>query len=137
MGAKENEAIARRGIEAWNANDWETMERDTAPGIEVVAPEGWPESGRFVGWPAVRRQFQRLKESWSEERIEITEIESAGDQVLATTRWVGKGDASGLDLDLQTWAVYTMCHGKTLRIEFFLDGGQARRAAGLEPRSAK
>jgi ketosteroid isomerase-like protein len=128
MGEKETEAIVRRAIEAWNADDWETMERLNAPDIEVVAPEGWPESGTSVGWPGVRRQFERLKESWRDEHVEIKEVESAGDQVLVTTRWLGKGQSSGLDLDLGIWALFAIRHGVTVRIRYFLDEAEARRA---------
>jgi hypothetical protein len=76
MGEKETEAIVRRAIEAWNAD----------------------------------------------------EVESAGDQVLVTTRWLGKGQSSGLDLDLGIWALFAIRHGVTVRIRYFLDEAEARRA---------
>jgi ketosteroid isomerase-like protein len=135
MGERENEALARRAAEAWNANDWETLERLNAPDLVVNAPAGWPEAGTLVGWPAARRQFERLKDSWSDEHAEITQIESAGDQVLVATRWLGKGQSSGLDLDLGIWVVYTIRDGVMVRHQYFLDEAEARRASRIRAES--
>jgi ketosteroid isomerase-like protein len=132
MSEAENEAAVRAGLAAWNANDWEALERLNASDIEIIAPEGWPESGKFEGWPAVRRQFERLKDSWSEEHVELVSLESRGDKVLVQSRWLGKGEGSGLDLDLGVWVVYTFEDGRIVRLEYFLEEAPARRAAGLE-----
>jgi hypothetical protein len=53
-----NESVFRRSIEAWNAGDWQTLGSRWEEGGEIVAPEGWPESGVFRGWPAIREQFE-------------------------------------------------------------------------------
>jgi ketosteroid isomerase-like protein len=128
----QGEAVVLRGVEAWNANDWNALEAITSPDVVVVAPEGWPESGEFVGWPAARRQFERLKDSWSEERVEIIGIESTGDWVLLHCRWTGKGQGSGLDFDFDTWMAVLVREGMQARIEYFLDEAPARRATGIE-----
>lgn len=133
MGEVENEALVRRAIDAWNADDWEAMEALCHRDITITAPRQWPETGDTEGWPGVRRQFERLKESWSEERIEPVEYRTAGDMVLVAGRWMGRAAASGLNLDLRTWVVYRIVHGAIRWMGFFLAEGEALGAAGLPP----
>ncbi len=43
MGPEAREAMVRRSIEAWNADDWEKrLEAIWSPDGTIVAPEGWP-----------------------------------------------------------------------------------------------
>ena len=77
MDQAHREELARRSIEAWNADDWEEglaaiWSRD---GL-IVSPEGWPESGEFRGWPAMVEQWRRIKGSWAEERVDVIETEA-------------------------------------------------------------
>jgi ketosteroid isomerase-like protein len=126
-----NEAIARRAIETWNENDWDAMQALCHPDVSATAPRQWPESGDEKGWPAVRRQYERLKESWSEEHVEILGLRAAGATVLVHCRWVGKAATSGLDLDLETWLVCRFEDARIVWMGFFLEQGEALRAAGI------
>jgi hypothetical protein len=57
----DREALARRSIEAWNADDWEEqLSALWSPDGTIVSPEGWPESGEFRGWPAMVEQRRRV-----------------------------------------------------------------------------
>jgi ketosteroid isomerase-like protein len=136
MGEKQNEEIARRAVEAWNAGDWDRMEALNSPQIEIVAPKEWPEGGTFSGWDAVRRQFERLKDSWSVERYAIDAVESAGDKVLVVGRWIGTGEASGLDLDLRLCFIDTIEGDRIIRVEYYLLEDDARRAFSMEEEGA-
>jgi ketosteroid isomerase-like protein len=126
-------ALVRRAVDAWNANDWELIESLNHPDVTIRAPDGWPESGEFHGWSAVRRQFERLKDAWSEERIEPIEIRPLdGGKVFLRAQWRGHGGASGLELDMEIDVIYTLRAGKLARSEFFIDPDAARRAAAGE-----
>lgn len=115
--------------EAWNAKDWNAMKGVFDPDAEVVAPPGWPEAGEFRGWPAVRDQFKRLIDAWTEERTEVVSLEAIGDVVVYHGRWLGRGDASGLPLDLEFWCVCDTRHGRLTRVRYFFDGEHARAVA--------
>lgn len=130
MTAEENIEVVRRANAAWNGNDWEELEALTDPDVEAVAPEGWPETEGFKGWPAVRRQYERLKDM-EHERAELMEIESVGGQrVLSRVRWTGTGRGSGLEIDTSLWVLQKVDGGRIARIEFFLDEKLAKQAAG-------
>jgi ketosteroid isomerase-like protein len=124
----ENARKVRRLVEAWNLGDWSVGEALSSPDLVVFPPRGWPEGAEFEGWEAAERQYERLKEAWTQEGLEIERLEERGDTVLLQVRWTGKGEASGLDLDLHVWVLYQFRDGLNTRVEFFLDEGEARQA---------
>ena len=130
--AESNAEVVRRSVEGWNSSDWGLVESLCWPDVEGIAPKQWPEAEDSVGWPAFRRQMERLKDSWVEDRVELESVqEIAEDVVLVHCRWITRGDASGIELNLETWMVWRFRDGKAVRIEYFLDRKEASAAAGL------
>jgi ketosteroid isomerase-like protein len=129
--SEQNVETAERLIEGWNQADWGLIESLFWPDAETQAPEGWPEAEDPKGWPAIRRQFERLKESWSEDRFELETTEAVGDDVvLQHGHWRTRGTKSGIDVDFEVWIISRFRDGKIERAEFYLDEEQAMRAAG-------
>ena len=121
----------KRAIDAWNRADWRTLEGFTWPDAEAKAPEGWPEPEDPTGWPAILRQFERLKEDLEDDRYETEEVELLGDdRVFVHGHWRGKGKGSGIDVDLEIWAIYGFRQDKIARIDFFIDEAKAMQAVG-------
>lgn len=129
--SQENVELMRRAHEAWNRNDWVTLERCHDPDVIVVAPDGWPEGEGARGWEETRRQYERLKDAWEVERNEIDEIREIDDRVLVRHRWITSGRASGVEQELPMANVATVEHGRIVEIRYFLDPAQALEAAGL------
>jgi ketosteroid isomerase-like protein len=128
---KSNIELAQEANDAWNRSDWETMEALYWPDAEAVAPKGWPEAEDSLGWEAVLRQFERLKDSWTEEHFELESVEAIDDQrVLQYGRWRAVGKESGIPLDLELWIIAVFRDGKVAKIVFFLERDEAMRAAG-------
>jgi ketosteroid isomerase-like protein len=128
--ADSNADKVRSSIDGWNCSDWELVETLCWPDVVGIAPKGWPEAEDSQGWPAFRRQIERLKDSWVEDRVELRSLEELSeDTVLVHCRWLARGDASGIELDLETWMVWRFRDGKAARIEYFLDGDEAAAAA--------
>ena len=65
--SQENGKIVRHAFDAWNRNDWATLERCHRPDVIIVAPDGWPEAGGARGWEETRQQYERLKDAWGVE----------------------------------------------------------------------
>jgi ketosteroid isomerase-like protein len=126
----DNVRAVRRLVGAWNADDWSVGEALSDPNLVVYPPQGWPEGAELRGWPAAVRQYERLKDAWTQDRLEITGLEDGDDKVLLSVHWTGKGEASGLDLDLPIWVVYEFRDGLNTRVDFFLDEVDARAAFG-------
>jgi ketosteroid isomerase-like protein len=129
MDAKERETLVRRSIDAWNSDDWEEGLRAIwDPEGRIVAPEGWPESGTFEGWSAMLDQWRRIKDSWATEQVEIEELRSVGDRVLADLRWKLRGEASGAPVEVEVAFVCEFRGARLVRMEYFLERDAARRA---------
>lgn len=127
----QNAEVVRRSIEAWNRSDWDTLESQFWPDIEMIAPKEWPEAEDAYGWPAYRRQIERLKDSWVEESVELISLEEVStDLFLAQNRWRVRGDASGIELDMETWMIWRFRGDRAARVEYYLDRDEAVNAAG-------
>jgi ketosteroid isomerase-like protein len=127
---EDREALAQRSIDAWNSEDWEEQLRAIwSPDGVIVSPEGWPEAGEFEGWPAMVEQWRRVKGSWAEERVDVIEVESIGDRVLAQLRWTMRGESSGAPLEVDVAIVCEVSGDRLSRMSYFLDRKSARRAA--------
>ncbi len=124
----ENVDLVNRWTDAWNRDDWEMLAALSDPDVTTVAPEQWPESEILEGWEALRQQIERLKDSWEEERIELDEIREAGDTVVVRSRWVTRGKASGVPLELPMTTVSTVTNGRVARLEFHVGHAAADRA---------
>jgi ketosteroid isomerase-like protein len=118
-------------IAAFSKGDWVTLESFYWPDAEAQAPEGWPEAENARGWPAMRRQFERLKDSWEEDSFEVLSAEDLGEErVFLAGIWHTRGKGSGIEVDLETWVLATLREGRISRIEFYIDREKAMRAAG-------
>ncbi|MGH2952247.1 MAG: nuclear transport factor 2 family protein [Solirubrobacterales bacterium] len=125
----DREQLAHGFLTAWNDRDWTALERLCHPVIVIQAPEGWPETGEFHGWAAVRAQWERLKEPFDDDRVEYLDVEDLDDETMLThTRWRGTG-ASGLEMDLEAWLVIRFRGDLLIRVEYYFDEAKAREAA--------
>jgi ketosteroid isomerase-like protein len=118
--------VVRGAIGAWNRNDWEELTRLQDPDVTLEAPADWPESGTFQGRDDTNVQFDRLKDPWDEERIEVDDLQSRGEQVLVTVRWVTVGKASGITNEMPMCVLYTVNDGKMTRVRFTRNADEAR-----------
>lgn len=71
MGEADNEQVVRQAGDAWNADDYDAMEALCHPDVGITTPQQCPETRDFNGWPAIQRQYERIKDPWSEEQIEL------------------------------------------------------------------
>ena len=129
--SQENVELVRRGFEAWNAGDMETL-RDVFchPDMILRNPEGWPEPGPFVGREAVLRQWKQQRETWDADSLEATsDFIDAADRVVVRFIWHGAGH--GPESNLELTAVYTIRDARVHYQEYFWDHADALETLGL------
>jgi ketosteroid isomerase-like protein len=66
--SQENVKLVRAGFEAWNTGDMDALRELYDPAVVLRNPEGWPESGPFVGREAVMRQRELQRENLGRRR---------------------------------------------------------------------
>jgi ketosteroid isomerase-like protein len=132
--SQENVEAFRRGLEAGNRGDVETL-------LEVLDPEvAWRsalhsllggEATVYRGHDGVREMLRDLYEAFDEIHFEISEIRDLGDRLVAIGRSRARGGASGADVESPIGFVTEFKNGKAISIRNYLDPKDALEAAGL------
>jgi len=128
--SQENVDIVRAGMEAWNARDMDALRETYAEDVVTWPPDGWPEAGPFIGRDLVMRQWERMRELWDEDEVEMrTDYLEAADRVAVRMIWHWKGPAP--EADSEATALFTIRNGKIRVAEFFWNYAEALETAGL------
>ena len=119
----------RRAYEAFNRDDFDTAIKIAHPDVEFVPPGG---QSPLRGADALRAWME--PEAMVDQRIEPREFRINGNRVLVRQHTSARGAESGIELDLETWAIWTLDEdGRVTRLESFLihEEAEALEAAGL------
>jgi ketosteroid isomerase-like protein len=126
----EGAQIVREGYRLWNENRLdEAMQRFWHPKAVVYHPPGWPEPGPSIGREAAAAQFERVREDFDVDRLEILELRDIDGVVVLRAQWITRGRASGLDATIELSSVYWFEGGMISRNAFYWDHEQALQAA--------
>ena len=131
MDERDEEIIARLqgSYDAFNRGDFDAATEVAHPRIEFVRPGGQP---LVKGAEAWRRWMQ--PDAFDEQVIEPLEFSVTGNKVLVRAHAWGRGAGSGIEVDVDFWAVWALNDdGLATRLEWYLDNeeAEAREAAGL------
>jgi ketosteroid isomerase-like protein len=130
--SQENVEIVRKLFDAFNRGDYAAALAALAPDIEWHAPSGVSIGEEiYRGHHAVQRAFVLWLDAWETYRFEPTELLDRGDNVVVTGTQIGRGRGSGVEINLQTFNVFTLRNGKIIRMRTFDDRAAALEAAGL------
>jgi ketosteroid isomerase-like protein len=129
--SQENVEVVCEGVARFAARDIAGLAELYSPDAFVIAPEGWPEGGRFEGRDAVMRQFARVQEEWGSQSMRVERERSGGDWVVAKLIWNAEGLASGVPLMMSIVGAYRLEAGRIAEIRFFWDFDEALEAVGL------
>src|SRR5215475_3066335 len=69
------------------------------------------ETGATYGLNAIRDNFERWKSTFGEIDVTVEEIIDAGDRVVHSAHWRGRGSGSGIKVDARYYEVYTLRDG--------------------------
>ncbi len=121
--------ILRSAYDALNRMDFDAATARLHPEVEFVRPGGL---GTLRGADAVRAWVE--PDALENQQWEPLEFRIHGDKALVRQRVSARGAGSGIELDLETWAVWTFDDtGLVTRVAaYFIDQeGEALEAAGL------
>jgi ketosteroid isomerase-like protein len=130
--SQENVATCRRALDAVNRRDRPSFLALCDPEIEDVPPQSWPESGMTRGPEAVWKLYVDNTDVWEQVAFQYVELFPAGDdRTVGEVRGEVRGKESGAAVTWSFWQVVTFRHGKTRRIAWFGERGEALAAAGV------
>lgn len=122
-------ARLQRAYEAFNRGDFDGATELAHPEIEFVRPGGL---STLRGMEALREWME--PDAFETQEVKPLEFTVEGDKVLVHQHTRARGAGSGIEMDLDSWAVWTLNDaGLATRLEFYLhhQKAEALQAVGL------
>jgi ketosteroid isomerase-like protein len=126
--SRENVEIVRRMMWAFE-NDADAFKSFLSPdGVWFPFEDNHSPTYGIEGAMRVRTQWL---DAWDEVRSEIEEVVAEHDNVVASVHIVGRGKASGAEVDVRIHFHFKVRDGKVVYTFEYLDKSEALEAAGL------
>jgi ketosteroid isomerase-like protein len=127
----ENSDALKRGYDAFNSGDAETMSALFADDISWEGPntEGVPMSGKAAGKDAVLQALGQIGELFEEFHVSPDEMVEDGDTIVVLSH-VNAKTKSGNQLELPGVEIWRMSDGIAQRVQSLTDTAQAKEAIG-------
>jgi ketosteroid isomerase-like protein len=133
--SQENVELVRAGYDAFNRGDIEWVVEHVSPGFEFNTRAEGPDLPRVIrGKDGLRQLFSEwFVGPWEGGlRQDVEHIYDVGDdRVLGLVIFRGRGQESGIDVELPYAHIFTLREGLVTHIEGFLSWERAKEAAGL------
>jgi ketosteroid isomerase-like protein len=121
--SQQNVEIVRRFLVA----DFDEALAYADPGIVWNPVEEAPSQGH----DAVQASTARWVGEWDDYELIPEDFTDIGDRVVVTVRFRGRGRGSGIQVDDRLYDVFTLRHGKIVRMDQFAEKSEALAAARL------
>jgi ketosteroid isomerase-like protein len=125
--SQKNVEVIRMLFEAYRRGDYDAALECLAPDVHYETGQEIPADGR----DAVRTMWERWEGAWDEIETVPEEFIDAGDRVVVTVRYLGKGRGSGITYKDLLFDVYTLRDGLCVHKKEFRSKDEALAAAGL------
>jgi ketosteroid isomerase-like protein len=99
--------------------------------IEWTSTGDYIERATYRGHDGLRRYLGTMEEEFKDLRIEPVELIDAGQQVISSVRFTGRGKASGAPVEMTLISVGSLRDGLIYRVRNYPDMAAALEAAGL------
>ena len=128
--SRENVEIVRRAFETFAREGPAAVVDFWDPEIELWLPSGMVQAGgTYRGHAAVLEWMKEWAEAWDEIDYKPEEFTEAGDSVLVSVLYDGRGKGSGVRVEGRFWYLITLRNGKTVRWGLYPERTQALEAA--------
>src|SRR5829696_5039032 len=127
--SQENVEIVRRLYEAFNRRDLTAESEVLDPNFEWI-----PDTRSFESAIRGREEVLRFLDDQIETlglRVQPETFFEKGDRVVAFIRAIGRGEASGAEMDIRIAGVWTLRNGIVMRGQAYAERAEALEAVGL------
>ncbi len=125
--SQENVEIVRQAFASYMNGDVATAVAHHADDV-VFNPAEEP---LMQGRDAVLAYIERWEEPWEDYETEAEEFIDAGDRVVVTLHFRGRGKGSGVEVDARSYQVHSLREGELVRMDEYMERETALEAAGL------
>jgi ketosteroid isomerase-like protein len=129
--SQENVKLVREAFAAFAHDGPEAMAAFWDPDVEVQVPTDLADAGTYRGRAAVLGWIMAWDEAWEEISYTPEELLDAGDVVLTTVLYDGRGKGSGVRIDGRFWYLMVVRDEKIQSLQLFGDRAEALEAAGV------
>jgi ketosteroid isomerase-like protein len=121
--ADPNVEAVRRGLEAYNRGDLDTIMSLLDEDVEVYSHPDTGNSGTYRGHEGFLEWSRLWLDAWESFRIEVKEIEALDDEhLIAITDQTARGRGSGIEVQQKGVAyLFELRGGRTTRMGLYLD----------------
>ena len=134
--SQENVEIVQCIYEAWNRSGGVPPLDFMDPAIETEFVGSLDSAGKYRGHAGLATALESFWGAFDNHRIEVEECVPVRDSVVVTVHYYGRGMASGVDVDLRGWQVWTLRDRKVVRWQTFGTRPEALEAVGLSEQDA-
>ena len=117
-------------VRAWREHDLEGALADLPKDFEWVVP-GFPGTQAARGPEGTLAFFRDWIDQWEDLRVDWEFEQGSPDAILALVDMRGRGRASGVPVELHFAQIWSFRDGVPVRMVFYTDAEDARRAAGI------
>jgi ketosteroid isomerase-like protein len=125
----ENVETIRRGYEAWNRGDLDSLRAMYAADVTADAGALWLAAGEVSGSGAIIEAFASILSTFEESEVLADEYIEHGDCVVVPTRWRGLLPGSSDVIEQRVVAAYTLRDGRVVHIGYFTGVEEALEAS--------
>jgi ketosteroid isomerase-like protein len=130
--SQENVEIVRSTFDAMLRGDVKDATRGFQDDAVWHNTSVFPDPSICVGPQAILTFWATLVESFQQSRTEVEQVIAGGDAVVLSLHSVGRGNASGVPVDVRWAAAFRVIDGKISRVDVHGDWAKALEAVGLE-----
>ena len=124
----EAERLCTLAYERYSAGDFDGQLELFDEDVEVyVAPPNF-ESGTYHGHAEYRGLIDRWGAAWDKMRIEVQDLESEGEWIIALVHYIGCGKGSGVEITQPSWELSRWQDGRCRRYLVYWNEEDGRRA---------
>jgi ketosteroid isomerase-like protein len=134
--SEEEMALARRANDLFIAGDLDGTFGLWSEDCIGIPPRDWPERGPWHGPGELRAAFESWDVAFGADwtrHLAVREMTDLGEgRILSVYEFNASGIESGIPVDQELAAIFTVGNGKLVKGEYFMTHAEAREAAGLE-----
>jgi ketosteroid isomerase-like protein len=118
--------LVRASVDALNRGDFAGAAAPAHPEVVFVRPGGL---SSLQGSKALREWME--PDAFESQQTELRSVEAEGNRVLVEQHTVARGAGSGIEMGIDTWALWTFDEGRVIRVELFLGHEEDEARRGL------